>query len=522
MTKILVSTNTIAKFPKILCIVVNRANYDKSKNDKLMLIDSTLNLQQYSSADNKAIDNTYGLYSIICHLGSDTSNGHYYAVMPLVDGTFKTINDANIYFQPELSEIDLQNAYLIFYELKNSVDMNIVLTQTNDPNYDLKVSRFDVIKDKVKTGNQNDEISDQIDEFIFDYTDIFYLEGDMLTACDILEHSITLHSDSQPVNVRPYVRRSRAEIEEIEKQVQKLDDLKLVEPCRSPYNSPIHFVRKGTDENGNLLGRIVFDYRKLNEISIGEVFCSVQVQDIIDQLHGSRYFTCVDLSQGYMQIRLRESCQEKTAFSSGNNTYKFLRMPLGLHNASHSFNRCLKIVFADLIGKILYIYLDDDLVIHSKTIPEHLSRLRIVFETLRKHNLKLNPKKCNFLQTSIPFLGFIISDKGVLPDPKKTSAISNLPQPKNPKAVKSFMGMVNYYSKHIHNLAEHAKPLHNLLKKDAKFIWSNECQTAFDHFKVCLTTPPILQYPDFDRMFYIVCDASKNSISSILCQGTRE
>lgn len=111
----------------------------------------------------------------------------------------------------------------------------------------------------------------------------------------------------------------------------------------------------------------------------------------------------------------------------------------------------------------------------------------------------------------------MISD-GVIPDPKKTASILNLPPPKNPKGIKSFMGMVNYYGRHIPKLAEHAKPMYNLLKKDTKFVWSDECQKSFEHFKNCLTTPPILQFPDFNETFYITTDASKYCISAILSQ----
>lgn len=191
-------------------------------------------------------------------------------------------------------------------------------------------------------------------------------------------------------------------------------------------------------------------------------------------------------------------------------------MPLGLRSASHMFNRMISIALADLIGKILYVFLDD-IIVYSSSIPEHIERLKMVFVTLRKHNLKLSPKKCNLLQTIIPFLGFLISAEGVVPDPKKIIPILNLPQPKNAKGIKSFMGMVNYYARHI---SKHAKPLHNLLKKETKFVWSNECQKAFEHFKMCLTTPPVLQFPDFEKIFYITCDGSGLAISGVLSQGT--
>lgn len=208
-------------------------------------------------------------------------------------------------------------------------------------------------------------------------------------------------------------------------------------------------------------------------------------------------------------------CRDKTAFTSGYSTFRLVRMPLGLRNASHTFNRAMQLALADLICKILYIFLDD-IVVYSSTIEEHLSRLQIVFDALRKHNLKLSPDKCNLLQTELPFLGFLISGNGVLPDPKKVLPIVNFPQPKTIRAVKSFMGMVNYYSRHIPKLSEHAKPLFGLLKKETKFTWSEQCQTAFEHLKKCLSNPPLLQFPNFNEKFYICCDASSHAIAAIL------
>lgn len=382
------------------------------------------------------------------------------------------------------------------------------------------MERFRLVKDSVKTENTDPSITRLIDNLLLNNPDVFHLKGGKLTCCDILEHTIPLFTDSKPVNICPYSRRSKFEKEELERKVQELVDQGIVEPCRSPFNSPLHLVKKGMDEQGKPVTRLVVDYRALNAITIPEVYPVTQVVDIFDQLgNGSQYYSSLDLSSGFLQIKLSEACRDKTAFSSGYNHWRFVRMPLGLRSSSHSFNRALRIALADLIGKILYCYLDD-LVVFSNTIPEHLERLQTVFSTLREHNLKLSPSKCNLLRTELPFLGFVVSGKGVLPDKRKTDAITKLQLPKNPKGVKSFMGMVNYYSRHIPKLAEHAKPLHNLLKKDTKFMWSNECQVAVDYFKQCLTTAPILQFPDFEKPFYISTDASKTAVSAILSQKT--
>lgn len=507
----------IDNLPRILCILLNRSDHLGKKNVNSTTISSMLDMAKYLSSDHISYYSTYTLKSFICHEGPQSNQGHYYTVRTVENNAYIKLNDIQITHLSKLIDHS-EKVYLLFYELTNDKSKQVASIETSQQEHDLKLTRFKQISEKIKTNNTDPEVNRQINELLFENTDVFHLKGDKLTCCDILEHTIPLFTDSKPVNVRPYSRRSKFENEELEKKVQELVELGIVEPCRSPYNSPLHLVKKGLDDQGKPNFCLVVDYRMLNAQTIAETYPVTQVIDILDHLgQGSKYYSSLDLRSGFLQIKLKESCRDKTAFSSGYNHFRWKRMPLGLRSSSHTFNRVIRIALADLIGKILYVYLDDIIVI-SNTIPEHLERLQTVFSTLRKHNLKLSPSKCNLLKTELRFLGFIVSEKGVLPDKMKTDAITNLPQPKNPKAVKSFMGMVNYYSRHIPKLAEHAKPLHTLLKKETKFHWSKECQEAFDYFKQCLTTPPILQFPDFNKIFYITCDASKTAISAILCQ----
>lgn len=386
---------------------------------------------------------------------------------------------------------------------------------------DIKLERFLTIKKDMMIEIDNPTTTKAIDDLLIQNTDVFHIEGDKLTSCDILQHTIPLYSDSTPVNVKPYDRRSKWEKEEIENKVKKLIELGIVEPSRSPFNSPLHLVKKGTNKDGSIKTRLVVDFSKLNAITIPEHFPMYQIVDILDQLGeagGATVFSTVDLSSGFYQVPLAPSCRHKTAFFSGYQHLQFVRMPMGLRSSSHSLNRLLRIALADLIGKILYVYVDD-VLIFSRTIEEHIQRLQTLFSTLRKHNLKISAEKCRFLRTQIPFLGYIISNKGVLPDPDKIKPITAFPQPKNKKAIKSFLGMCGYYRRHIHQFADYAKPLNNLLKNDAAFEWSNECTQSFEYFKTCLSNPPILQFPDFTKVFQITTDASKVAVSAILSQG---
>ena len=148
---------------------------------------------------------------------------------------------------------------------------------------------------------------------------------------------------------------------------------------------------------------------------------------------------------------------------------------------------------------------------HSRTFPEHLQHLRLVFERLSAANLKLKASKCVFAMNCTKFLGFDISNKGIVPSSDKFDAIKNYPAPKTAKQVKRFLGLASYYRKFIHRYTRLADPINKLLKKDTKFFWSEE-------LKVKLINPPILVYPDFRKQFILTTDASGGGLGAILSQ----
>ncbi len=503
--------------PEILCIAIDKSG--QGNKSRLILINSVLPIADFVESQGQHLDVAYELMSFIGYDKNDRGRQIPYAIN-VKRNFYEKIVNGKVQRRFE-TEPECASASFLFYKLGKREVKQIATIDTVESNDQSQLTRFNTIMEEVKIGSTDPKVVSIVNRLVWENTDIFHVKGDKLTACDILEHTIPLFTDSAPVNIRPYSRRSQFEKDEIEKKVQDLLEQGIIEPCRSAFNSPLHLVKKGFDKDGKRKLRLTVDFRALNLLTIPEIYPCVQVLDILDQLKLSKYYSSVDLSSGYLQIKLSDSCKDKTAFTSGYNTYRFLRMPLGLRSSSHSFNRALRIALKDLIGKILYIFLDDILV-YSESIPQHLERLSLVFQTLRQHNLKISPGKCNLLMTEIPFLGYIISEQGVQPDSKKTDAIQKFPIPKNAKAIKSFMGMVNYYSRHIPQLAEHAKPLHNLLKKEVKFTWSEECQKEFEYFKRCLMSPPILQFPDFNETFYLMTDASAVALSAILLQKKNE
>ena len=153
------------------------------------------------------------------------------------------------------------------------------------------------------------------------------------------------------------------------------------------------------------------------------------------------------------------------------------------------------------------VYLDDILVI-GRTFQEHVSNLREVLERLRYAGLRLKPRKCHLTQSKVVYLGFVISYSGISADTKKVEAVNEFPVPKDVKQLRSFLGLASYYRQFILGFSKVANPLFALTKKDVSYVWSEECQKAFDKLKGCLTKAPVLVYPDFTEHFILETDAS--------------
>lgn len=236
------------------------------------------------------------------------------------------------------------------------------------------------------------------------------------------------------------------------------------------------------DSTGKPKLRIVIDFRKLNDLTIGDSFPLPNIEEILDQLGNAKYFTTLDLASGYHQIPMAERDKPKTAFSTPYGHYEYNRMPFGLKNAPATFQRLMNSVLIGIQGLRCLVYLDD-IVIYGSSLEEHNKRLTEVLQRLREANLKLQPDKCEFLRKEVNYLGHVISENGISPDPAKLQAIKDFPEPKKVKEIQSFIGLAGYYRKFIKEFLKIAKPLTKLTKKTEKFEWTAEQQIAFDTLK---------------------------------------
>lgn len=239
---------------------------------------------------------------------------------------------------------------------------------------------------------------------------------------------------------------------------------------------------------------------------------------LIDELHGARWFSTLDLRAGFHQILLREGEEHKTAFQTHMGQHEFRVMAFGLTGSPGTFQGAMNVTLAPGLRKFVLVFFDDILV-YSKTLEEHIHHLRLVFSWLRDDQWKLKLSKCSFARESIFYLGHVVSATGLSTDPSKVQAVVDWPTPTTLKELRGFLGLASYYSKFVKNFGILAKPLTELLKKDKPFVWTQSQALAFNLLKEALCSAPVLALPDFSQPFHIDTDASGTGVGAVLHQN---
>ena len=219
-----------------------------------------------------------------------------------------------------------------------------------------------------------------------------------------------------------------------------------------------------------------------------------------------------------------EESKQYMAFTLGSmGLYKCESMPFGLCNALPTFQRLMQNCLGELNLTCCLIYLDD-VIVFSDMPEEHLWRMRVVFDCLHEHGLKLKPSKCEVFRSEINYLTHHVSQKGVLPLKKNLDSIAQCPPPDTYTKVKSFVGLVGHYRCFIKGFAKIAAPLYDLTsgdnkdKKSEHVNLSPEAREAFDHLKAACLQAPILSFPDFNKPFLLETDACGRGLGAVLSQ----
>ena len=351
----------------------------------------------------------------------------------------------------------------------------------------------------------------EVAAILTEFADVFAASDEDLGKTGVVKHRIDT-GNARPIR-QPARRMPVHQKKEAEDEVQKMLRKDIIEPSSSPWASPIVLVKK---KDGST--RFCVDYRKLNAVTTKDSYPLPRIDDSLDALAGSKWFSTLDLKSGYWQVEMEEEDKVKTAFTAGSGLYQFKVMPFGLANAPATFERLMERVLAGLPPELCLVYLDD-LIVHGKHFTEELERLRDVFLRLRAARLKLSPNKCHLFQKRVAYLGHIVSEEGVSTDPAKIRSVADWPVPRTIGQVRSFLGLSSYYRRFVRGFADIAKPLYTLTERSNQpFQWTSESEQAFQMLKEVLTRAPVLAYPTREDPFVLDTDASNKGIGAVLSQ----
>ena len=381
-----------------------------------------------------------------------------------------------------------------------------VMTNSDQPDQD---EFIDELMTKVSI-DLTDEQRKKLRNLLEDKKSAFSLSDFDLGRTDIVQHKIDT-GDARPFR-QPLRRHPMAHLPVIDEHVEQMLQNDICVPSTSPWASNVVLVTKS---DGSV--RFCIDYRQLNSLTVKDSYPLPRIDTCFDALGGTKYFSTLDLRQGYWQVENDPATADKTTFITRKGAFKFKVFPFGLSNAPAIFQRLMNLVMMGLTWEACLVFLDDIVVI-SKTFDQHIERLGAVLDRLILANLKLKPSKCKLLQEKVKFLGSMVSADGIEPDPDKIQAIVDWPQPKNLTELRAFVGLANYYRRHIEGFSNIAKPLSDLTKKNRPFLWGDDQQQAFETLKNRLVNYPVLAPPIEDGKYIVDTDASNFAMGAVLQQ----
>jgi hypothetical protein len=283
---------------------------------------------------------------------------------------------------------------------------------------------------------------------------------------------------------------------------------------KSPAGAPILFVPK---PHGRGL-RLCVDYRGINKITIANRYPLPLMNELQDRVRGARFFTKMDLKNGYHLIRIKEGDEWKTAFRCRYGLYEFTVMPFGLINAPASFQDMMNHIFRDMLDQGVVAYIDD-ILIYAETEEEHDRLVEEVLKRLQANNLVISPEKCVWSTNKVEFLGFIISDQGIEMSEEKVRTILDWKTPQSVKDVQSFLGFANFYRRFIEGFSRLTRPLTEATKGDKlSWEWTLPMEHAFQTLKSRFTTAPILGHFNPQEVCIVETDASDFALGAVLSQ----
>ena len=394
--------------------------------------------------------------------------------------------------------------------------------QTKEQSTLTKAERQDLLLEKLDLSGLEVWPEDQAGKarsLLKEYHDIFSLEKCDMGHTNATKHKIVLKDPDTPLFKECFRRILPPQLDEVREHLKLMLDAGVIWPSNSPWCNAVVLVRK---KDGSL--HFCIDFRKLNSLTVKDSHPLPCICETLESLAGAAHYSTFDMNSGFWQVPMDEESKQYTAFTLGSmGLYECESMPFGLCNAPPTFQRLMQNCLGKLNLTYCLIYLDD-VIVFSETPEEHLWRMRVVFDRLCEHGLKLKPSKCEVFKSEINYLAHHVSQKGVLPSKKNLESIAECPPPDTYTKVKSFVGLVGHYRRFIKGFAKIAAPLYDLTSGDNKDKKSEhvdlfpEAREAFNRLKAACLQAPILAFPDFNKPFLLETDASGRGLGAVLSQ----
>ena len=308
---------------------------------------------------------------------------------------------------------------------------------------------------------------------------------------------------------------------EIRTQVEKMQVQGLIKICpEARYYSQVLLTPKPDGTK-----RFCIDFRRLNLCLKDLMWPIPNIEHMVRRLgiERSQYFAKFDMTKGYWQVLIDESCQQYTAFLTVMGIFAWMRVPMGIKPAAAYFQcMMMTIVLVGLLYVICEVYIDD-IIVHGKTPEEFLDRLRQVFQRFRTYNISVSPPKSFIGMNSVEYVGSLIDKDGMHFTREKLSEVENFPAPKGIKTLRAFLGLANYFGRHIGDFATLAKAMRRLVNDHAKtkqFVWTKEADDSFEAVKKAIVNCPKLYFISDDKedKIFLHTDASDYGYGAYLYQ----
>ena len=353
------------------------------------------------------------------------------------------------------------------------------------------------------------KVDDQLQSLLENHAEVF---RDELGSLRDIKVTLQISPDAQPCYHRPrpipYALRSR-----VEDELTRLEEDGVIEPvAHSDWDAPIVPVVKRDGA--------IRDFKvTVNKVAKRDMYPLPKVEDLLSTLAGGKSFSKLDLSHAYQQLHLSEESKPLVTINTSKGLYQYTRLPFGVSAAPSIFQRTMENLLKGIPNVVAYI---DDILVTGKTDAEYLKNLQQVLQRLQESGMRLKRSKCSFMLPKVTYLGYVISSEGVHPAPEKVRAIRNAPIPTNLSQLKSFLGLLNFYSRFLPNQSTLLAPLHRLLRKNTRWEWGSEQQTAFEAAKSSLSSSSVLIHFNPDLPLIVSADASSYGVGAVLTHQLKD